>query len=109
MFSVSRSSSCCCHAFVETLNAIVPFSHDLMPIVCIAGQSDHTRPPKSSIFHSTGVFRFFFNEYWAKNFNGMFSSMNVLFLFNLLVVNNWTACEISFKYVTGESWCESFF
>ena len=42
------------------------------------------------------------NSYWANNFNDMFSGMNVLF--NLLVVNNWTECEIGFEYVTGRKW-----
>eukprot|EP00980_Cylindrotheca_fusiformis_P019093 scaffold6440_cov124-Cylindrotheca_fusiformis.AAC.7 len=39
------------------------------------------------------------NEYWANNFNDMMSAMNVLF--NLLVVNNWTECEIGYEAVTG--------
>jgi len=47
------------------------------------------------------------NNYWANNFNDMFSGMNVLF--NLLVVNNWTECEIGFEYVTGEKWVRIFF
>ena len=47
------------------------------------------------------------NEYWANNFNDMFSGMNVLF--NLLVVNNWTECEIGFEYVTGTKWVRLFF
>ena len=37
----------------------------------------------------------------------MFSGMNVLF--NLLVVNNWTECEIGFEYVTGGKWVRIFF
>ena len=39
------------------------------------------------------------NDYWANNFNDMLSGMNVLF--NLLVINNWTNCEIGFEAVTG--------
>ena len=37
----------------------------------------------------------------------MFSGMNVLF--NLLVINNWTECEIGFEYVTGAKWVRFFF
>ena len=47
------------------------------------------------------------NNYWANNFNDMMSGMNVLF--NLLVVNNWTECEIGFEYVTGGKWVRFFF
>jgi len=47
------------------------------------------------------------NNYWANNFNDMMSGMNVLF--NLLVVNNWTECEIGFEYVTGTKWVRFFF
>jgi hypothetical protein len=47
------------------------------------------------------------NAYWANNFNDMISGMNVLF--NLLVVNNWTECEIGFEYVTGGKWVRFFF
>mmetsp|Transcript_24684 Transcript_24684/g.52595 ORF Transcript_24684/g.52595 Transcript_24684/m.52595 type:complete len:439 (+) Transcript_24684:144-1460(+) len=47
------------------------------------------------------------NNYWANNFNDMFSGMNVLF--NLLVINNWTECEIGFEYVTGAKWVRFFF
>jgi two pore calcium channel protein len=47
------------------------------------------------------------NDYWANNFNDMFSGMNVLF--NLLVVNNWTNCEIGFEYVTGNKKVRLFF
>lgn len=47
------------------------------------------------------------NGYWANNFNDLFSGMNVLF--NLLVVNNWTQCEIGFEYVTGAKWVRLFF
>lgn len=37
----------------------------------------------------------------------MFSGMNVLF--NLLVVNNWTECEIGYEYVTGGKLVRIFF
>jgi len=47
------------------------------------------------------------NNYWANNFNDMLSGMNVLF--NLLVVNNWTECEIAFEYVTGAKRVRFFF
>jgi len=47
------------------------------------------------------------NNYWANNFNDMFSGMNVLF--NLLVVNNWTECEIGLEYVTGAKRVRFFF
>jgi len=47
------------------------------------------------------------NNYWANNFNDMFSGMNVLF--NLLVVNNWTECETGFEYVTGGKRVRIFF
>lgn len=47
------------------------------------------------------------NKYWANNFNDMFSAMNVLF--NILVVNNWTECEIGFEYVTGKKQVRFFF
>lgn len=47
------------------------------------------------------------NDYWANNFNDLVSGMNVLF--NLLVVNNWTNCEIGFEAVTGGLWVRLFF
>ena len=47
------------------------------------------------------------NNYWANNFNDMFSAMNVLF--NLLVINNWTQCEAGFEAVTGTKWVRLFF
>mmetsp|Transcript_36993 Transcript_36993/g.41654 ORF Transcript_36993/g.41654 Transcript_36993/m.41654 type:complete len:840 (-) Transcript_36993:136-2655(-) len=47
------------------------------------------------------------NNYWANNFNDMMSGMNVLF--NLLVVNNWTECEVGFEYVTGTKWVRYYF
>lgn len=47
------------------------------------------------------------NGYWANNFNDMMSGVNVLF--NLLVVNNWTECEIGFEYVTGSKMVRLYF
>jgi len=47
------------------------------------------------------------NEYWANNFNDMVSAMNVLF--NLLVVNNWTECEIGYEAVTQSKWVRLYF
>lgn len=47
------------------------------------------------------------NNYWANNFNDMFSGMNVLF--NLLVVNNWTEFEIGLEYTTGSKQVRFFF
>jgi two pore calcium channel protein len=47
------------------------------------------------------------NDYWANNFNDMMSGMNVLF--NLLVINNWTNCEIGFEAVTGGKWVRLYF
>lgn len=46
------------------------------------------------------------NEYWGNNFNDIMSGMNVLF--NLLIVNNWTECEIGFEVVVGK-WARAFF
>ena len=47
------------------------------------------------------------NDYWANNFNDLISAFNVLF--NLLVVNNWTQCEIGFEAVTQAKWVRYFF
>lgn len=47
------------------------------------------------------------NDYWANNFNDMISAMNVLF--NLLVVNNWTECEVGYEAVTQAKWVRWFF
>lgn len=47
------------------------------------------------------------NDYWANNFNDMWSAMNVLF--NLLVINNWTECEEGFEAVTGKKWVRFYF
>ena len=55
----------------------------------------------------TGGNDFVDNDYWANNFNDVLSGINVLF--NLLVVNNWTNCEIGFEAVTGAKWVRLFF
>jgi two pore calcium channel protein len=47
------------------------------------------------------------NEYWANNFNDMVGAMNVLF--NLLVVNNWTECEVGYEATTEAKWVRLFF
>jgi two pore calcium channel protein len=62
-----------------------------------------TRDPNNPIaFKLLQASDFVDNDYWANNFNDMMSGINVLF--NLLVVNNWTNCEIGFEYVTGNKW-----
>jgi len=43
----------------------------------------------------------------ANNFNDMVSAMNVLF--NLLVVNNWTECEIGYEATTQSRWVRLYF
>lgn len=47
------------------------------------------------------------NDYWANNFNDMFSGVNVLF--NLLVVNNWTQFESGLEYTSGSKRVRFFF
>lgn len=47
------------------------------------------------------------NDYWANNFNDMISAMNVLF--NLLVINNWTECEVGYEATTEAKWVRFFF
>lgn len=47
------------------------------------------------------------NDYWANNFNDLISAFNVLF--NLLVVNNWTECEIGYEAVTQHKWVRYYF
>ncbi|CAB9519936.1 pore calcium channel protein 1 [Seminavis robusta] len=47
------------------------------------------------------------NDYWANNFNDLISAFNVLF--NLLVVNNWTECEIGFEAVSQTRWVRYYF
>eukprot|EP00536_Pseudo-nitzschia_multiseries_P001386 jgi/Psemu1/181049/e_gw1.18.17.1 len=67
-----------------------------------------TRDPENSLAYTLlEASDFVDNNYWSNNFNDMFSGMNVLF--NLLVVNNWTECEIGFEFVTGAKWVRFFF
>jgi hypothetical protein len=66
-----------------------------------------TRDPSNPLSYAILNNDFSDNEYWANNFNDMMSGMNVLF--NLLVVNNWTNCEIGFEAVTGGKWVRLFF
>jgi len=47
------------------------------------------------------------NDYWANNFNDLFSGMNVLF--NLLVVNNWPEQSSGIIAVTQSHWTRFFF
>ena len=66
-----------------------------------------TRDPANPL--STAILNndFSDNDYWANNFNDMMSGMNVLF--NLLVINNWTNCEIGFEAVTDGKWVRFYF
>jgi two pore calcium channel protein len=64
---------------------------------------DPTNPLSTAILDND----FSDNDYWANNFNDMMSGMNVLF--NLLVINNWTNCEIGFEAVTGGKWVRLYF
>lgn len=67
-----------------------------------------TRDPRDpTAFKLLEAKDFVANEYWANNFNDMISGLNVLF--NLLVVNNWTECEIGFEVVTDRKWIVRFF
>ncbi len=66
-----------------------------------------TRDPENPLSQVILGNDFSANQYWANNFNDMMSGMNVLF--NLLVVNNWTNCEIGFEAVTGGLWVRLFF
>jgi len=66
-----------------------------------------TRDPDNLLSYSLLGTDFSDNEYWANNFNDVISGMNVLF--NLLVVNNWTECEIGFEATTGSKWVRLFF
>ena len=79
-----------------------------MYTISVATDEVITRDPQNQFsFKILEATDFVGNEYWANNFNDMFSGMNVLF--NLLVVNNWTECEIGFEYVTGSKWVRLFF
>eukprot|EP00934_Nitzschia_sp_Nitz4_P005854 Nitzschia sp. Nitz4//scaffold205_size38804//23986//26605//NITZ4_007646-RA/size38804-processed-gene-0.7-mRNA-1//1//CDS//3329541519//5844//frame0 len=66
-----------------------------------------TRDPANPLSEALLGNDFSDNDYWANNFNDLMSGMNVLF--NLLVVNNWTNCEIGFEAVTGAKWVRWFF
>lgn len=66
-----------------------------------------TRDPNNPLSYLILNTDFSDNEYWSNNFNDMMSGMNVLF--NLLVVNNWTECEIGYEAVTGHKWVRYFF
>jgi two pore calcium channel protein len=66
-----------------------------------------TRDPDNHLAYLILNTDFSANAYWANNFNDMFSGMNVLF--NLLVVNNWTECEVGFEAVTQAKWVRLFF
>ena len=57
-----------------------------------------TRDPSNPLSYLILNTDFSDNDYWANNFNDVVSAFNVLF--NLLVVNNWTNCEIGFEAVT---------
>lgn len=45
---------------------------------------------------------FIAGDYYANNFNDLFSGMNVLF--NMLVVNNWTTQSSGLECATGDKW-----
>jgi two pore calcium channel protein len=66
-----------------------------------------TRDPSNPLSYAILENDFSDNDYWANNFNDMLSGLNVLF--NLLVVNNWTNCEIGFEAVTGGKMVRFFF
>lgn len=66
-----------------------------------------TRDPSNKLSYLILNTDFSENDYWANNFNDPISAFNVLF--NLLVVNNWTECEIGFEVVTKAKWVRFFF
>ena len=66
-----------------------------------------TRDPANRLSYFLLNTNFSNNEYWANNFNDMLSAMNTLF--NLLVVNNWTECEVGLEAVTQAKWVRFFF
>ena len=66
-----------------------------------------TRDPSNKLSYLILNTDFSENDYWANNFNDIISAVNVLF--NLLVVNNWTECEIGFEAVTETKWVRYFF
>jgi two pore calcium channel protein len=66
-----------------------------------------TRDPNNPLSYLILDTDFSDNDYWANNFNDIISAFNVLF--NLLVVNNWTECEIGFEAVTEHKWVRWYF
>jgi two pore calcium channel protein len=66
-----------------------------------------TRDPNNPLSYLILDTDFSDNGYWANNFNDMFSGMNVLF--NLLVINNWTECEVGYEAVTQSKWVRFYF
>jgi two pore calcium channel protein, plant len=66
-----------------------------------------TRDPANPLSYLVLNTDFSNNDYWANNFNDAISGMNVLF--NLLVVNNWTECEIGYEATTQSKWVRLFF
>lgn len=66
-----------------------------------------TRDPNNHLSYRILGSDFSKNEYWANNFNDIISAFNVLF--NLLVVNNWTECELGFEAVTEHKWVRLYF
>ena len=66
-----------------------------------------TRDPSNPLSYAILGNDYSDNDYWANNFNDMISGLNVLF--NLLVVNNWTNCEIGFEAVTDGKMVRFFF
>lgn len=93
-----------------------------------------TRDPANALAYAVLNTDFGENAYWSNNFNDLLSGFNVRVerfarfsrcgstltqnrisfhlpqvLFNLLVVNNWTQCEVGFEAVTGTKWVRFFF
>jgi len=66
-----------------------------------------TRDPSNPLSSKLLGTEFANSEYWANNFNDMFSGMNVLF--NLLVVNNWTTEADGVLAVTESKMSRFFF
>jgi len=66
-----------------------------------------TRDPDNSLSYLILNTDFSDNNYWGNNFNDLVSAFNVLF--NLLVVNNWTECEVGYEAVTERKWVRLFF
>lgn len=66
-----------------------------------------TRDPSNPLSYLMLDNDFSNNDYWGNNFNDMISAFNVLF--NLLIVNNWTECELGFEAVTQQKWVRYYF